>query len=230
MARFCPNCGAQVDDNAPFCPNCGAKQAAPQQVAPQQPIPQQPVVKKEFMIPGVEEKPVDALKNGNTTLYSFAAIFFSVLAFIMSLIPIFKIKIGDDKNRSTIFGSIGDFSDQFNKGGGLMFFRIFFMILFIASLIYLVIKIIMKKFNGTDLKIALAGQGVYLFINIVAFNFLTGAAAVSGALAVAWGGGKIKIGPNFGGVLYFIFSILAILCLCVPLVVPAIQKLIKKKH
>ena len=43
--RFCPNCGAQLDDSVKFCTSCGEKlapmQAAPQQSAPQQAAPQQ---------------------------------------------------------------------------------------------------------------------------------------------------------------------------------------------
>lgn len=29
MAKFCTNCGTQIDDNTKFCPNCGAAIAAP---------------------------------------------------------------------------------------------------------------------------------------------------------------------------------------------------------
>ncbi len=41
MAKFCHNCGSQLDDGMLFCGSCGAKQ---QEAAPQaQPVPQQPV-------------------------------------------------------------------------------------------------------------------------------------------------------------------------------------------
>ncbi len=41
MPKFCPNCGAQVADNAKFCLTCGKPLAAQQPVQPQQPQYQQ---------------------------------------------------------------------------------------------------------------------------------------------------------------------------------------------
>ena len=41
MAKFCKNCGAQLDDNAPFCPGCGTATSIPPGPAPQQPTPPQ---------------------------------------------------------------------------------------------------------------------------------------------------------------------------------------------
>lgn len=43
--KYCPNCGAQLPDNANFCSNCGARFGAPQQPYQQQyqqPYQQQP--------------------------------------------------------------------------------------------------------------------------------------------------------------------------------------------
>ena len=34
--RYCPNCGAQLPDNANFCSNCGTRFGAPQQPYQQQ--------------------------------------------------------------------------------------------------------------------------------------------------------------------------------------------------
>lgn len=39
MAKFCSNCGAQLDDAAQFCPGCGTKTAEPQQAQQQTPPP-----------------------------------------------------------------------------------------------------------------------------------------------------------------------------------------------
>ena len=39
--KYCPNCGAQLPDNANFCSNCGTRFGAPQQPYGQQPY-QQP--------------------------------------------------------------------------------------------------------------------------------------------------------------------------------------------
>lgn len=40
--KYCPNCGAQLSDDAMFCPACGARFGAPQQPYQQQPYQQQP--------------------------------------------------------------------------------------------------------------------------------------------------------------------------------------------
>lgn len=42
MSKFCPNCGAALDDIAVFCGSCGAKLDAP--ATPQQPVYEQPPV------------------------------------------------------------------------------------------------------------------------------------------------------------------------------------------
>ena len=38
MAKYCSNCGTQMDDNANVCPNCGAAQNAGQVNVGQQPV------------------------------------------------------------------------------------------------------------------------------------------------------------------------------------------------
>ena len=40
--KYCPNCGAQLPDNAQFCANCGTRLGAAQQPQYQQPQYQQP--------------------------------------------------------------------------------------------------------------------------------------------------------------------------------------------
>ena len=39
MAKYCGNCGAQMDDSADVCPSCGAAQNAGQANGGQQPVP-----------------------------------------------------------------------------------------------------------------------------------------------------------------------------------------------
>ena len=35
MAKFCPNCGTQLEDNTPFCGNCGTQMNTQTPVEPQ---------------------------------------------------------------------------------------------------------------------------------------------------------------------------------------------------
>ena len=40
MAKYCINCGTQMDDNQQFCPSCGAQQNIASVATPTQPKPQ----------------------------------------------------------------------------------------------------------------------------------------------------------------------------------------------
>lgn len=54
MSKFCPNCGAALDDIAVFCGSCGTKLDAP--AAPQQPVCGQPVYEQPISQPPKKTK------------------------------------------------------------------------------------------------------------------------------------------------------------------------------
>lgn len=66
MRKFCPNCGAALDDVAVFCGNCGTKldaPAAPQQPVQEQPIPQQPVFQQPVFEQPIPQQPKKSKKG-----------------------------------------------------------------------------------------------------------------------------------------------------------------------
>ena len=76
MAKFCGNCGTQLQDNAAFCPGCGTAitPQAPKEEPikpPATPIPQQPIEKTQVFTPpqpapvGASVKPQKAKKPAN---------------------------------------------------------------------------------------------------------------------------------------------------------------------
>lgn len=52
--KYCPNCGAQLPDNASFCSNCGSQLGAPMQY--QQPQYQQPYQQPQYHQPAPQKK------------------------------------------------------------------------------------------------------------------------------------------------------------------------------
>ena len=87
MAKFCANCGAQMDDNAPFCPNCGAKQEVSQTA------PQQPQVKElNIKLPGIGGNPIEEAKKGNKTLFAYGVLILGFLTFLINWFEIFKMQ------------------------------------------------------------------------------------------------------------------------------------------
>ena len=74
MAKFCANCGAQMDENAPFCPSCGAKQEISQQAAP----------KKQFNASAVSGKLISDAKAGNKNLCAIGTIILAMITLILN--------------------------------------------------------------------------------------------------------------------------------------------------
>ncbi|MBQ6245018.1 MAG: zinc ribbon domain-containing protein [Bacteroidales bacterium] len=52
--KFCPNCGAQIPDNANFCPSCGTRFGAAPQSPYQQPY-QQPQYQQPYQQPAPQK-------------------------------------------------------------------------------------------------------------------------------------------------------------------------------
>ena len=52
--KFCPNCGAQIHDNANFCPSCGTRFGAAPQSPYQQPY-QQPQYQQPYQQPAPQK-------------------------------------------------------------------------------------------------------------------------------------------------------------------------------
>ena len=52
--KFCPNCGAQIPDNANFCPSCGTRFGAAPQSPYQQPY-QQPQYQQSYQQPAPQK-------------------------------------------------------------------------------------------------------------------------------------------------------------------------------
>ncbi|MBR3992178.1 MAG: zinc ribbon domain-containing protein [Clostridia bacterium] len=204
MARFCPNCGAQVDDNAPFCPNCGAKQAAaqaaPQQVAPQQAAPQQVAPPKQ---------PVDLsfLKKAITNpLFILGAIICGIVAFFIKLTPI----VGTDG-----FGAnyTAFFVARMTDKTALYVFMMIFLIIMVCTTGWLAFKHFLKR-NVTVIDMCFAFFGFFLMflITVIAFPVLGGVMDPT------------KSYPNVGGWILLISEIAGLFFTAFP----AIKGIVKK--
>lgn len=157
MARFCPNCGAQVDDNAPFCPNCGAKQAAAQ-AAPQQAAP--------------PKQPVDLsfLKKAITNpLFILGAIICGIVAFFIKLTPTLGVEGGT--NFTLFYMARNDFIGK----TALYVFMMIFLIIMVGTTGWLAFKHFLKR-NVTivDMCIAFFGFFVMFLITVIAFPVIGG--------------------------------------------------------
>lgn len=208
MARFCPNCGAQVDDNAPFCPNCGAKQAAaqaapqqaaPQQVAPQQ-IPQQAAPTKQ---------PVDLsfLKKAITNpLFILGAIICGIVAFFIKLTPTLGTNWGGVN--FTLF-----YASRSADKTALYVFMMIFLIIMVGTTGWLAFKHFLKR-NVTivDMCIAFFGFFLMFLITVIAFP------VIGGELDPA------KSYPNVGGWILLISEIAGMFFTAFP----AIKGIVKK--
>lgn len=96
IMAFCPQCGAQVDPNAPFCANCGNRlSAAP--VQPAQPVYQVPAAPSKFglslkaFFPKCFVSPIEAAENASDIFPFIGLIFagsYAVIAFLLFLIHI----------------------------------------------------------------------------------------------------------------------------------------------
>ena len=217
MAKFCANCGAQMDDNAPFCPNCGAKQEVPQQAAPQQAKARNLNVK----LPGIEGNPVEAAKKGNKTLFAYGVLIFGFLTFLFNWFPIFKLKVSMGG-----FGSSADSTNLFKAAseidkGGIVAIRVIGIILLLGALGWLGFRLFTGKLTDMELYIACGALVLFFIFNIISFASLGGAYKKMlgvGDMSMYGISAKVKAGPNFGGVLYFIFNILGIGCAVCPTV------------
>ena len=223
MARFCANCGAQMDDNAPFCPNCGAKQEIPQQAAPQQAKAKNLNVK----LPGIEGDPITAAKKGNKTIFAYGVLIFGFLTFLFNLFPIikFKAKVSlfgmtqSDKHTSALFGAAKDL-----EKGGIIAIRVIGIIILLGALGWLGFRLFTGKLTDMELYLACGALVLFFIINIISYAVLSG--AYKGHMKALMGGDfgdyssavKLSAGPNFGGVLMFIFNILGIGCAACPTV------------
>ena len=208
MARFCPNCGAQVNDNAPFCPNCGAKQAAPQQAAPQQ-IPQQAAPQQIPQQPVVPKQPVDLsfLKKAITNpLFILGAIICGIVAFFIKLTPI----VGTDgfgANYTAFF--VARKADK----TALYVFMMIFLIIMVCTTAWLAFKHFLKR-NVTVIDMCIAFFGFFLMflITVIAFP------VIGGELD------PVKSYPNVGGWILLISEIAGLFFTAFP----AIKSIIKK--
>lgn len=76
--KYCPNCGAQLPDNASFCSNCGSQLGAPmqyQQPQYQQPQYQQPAPQKKTYMDRVREaREAQKQKQGKIKWWMWALI------------------------------------------------------------------------------------------------------------------------------------------------------------
>ena len=212
MAKFCANCGAQMDDNAPFCPACGAKQEVAQQAAPQ-------AKKLNVKLPGIEGDPVAAAKKGNKTLFAYGVLIFGFLTFLFNLFSIFKLKVSMGS-----FGSSADSTNLFKAAseadkGGIIAIRVIGIIILLGALGWLGFRLFTGKLTDMEMYIACGALVLFFIINIISFASLGGAYKKMlgvGDLSLYGITAKVKAGPNFGGVLYFIFNILGIGCAACP--------------
>ena len=89
--KFCPNCGAQIPDNANFCPSCGTRFGAAPQSPYQQPY-QQPQYQQPYQQPAPQkmtymDKVRAARKNQKIKWWHWALIAVGT-GILMTLFPI----------------------------------------------------------------------------------------------------------------------------------------------
>ena len=241
MAKFCKKCGAQLADEAAFCPKCGAVQGpvAPQQEqVPQQPQyrqPQQPQYQQpQYQQPQVQPQPqpqpkpkkagppVIAVSDigfkkddfkfnpvkdtiaGDLSRYSVLALLLSLFMFFLSIIDVFRNRFGVGT------ASMRNVEQEMNLTA-LAVFRTIFMILFIASVVWLMFKMFLKKANYFDLLILAGTSCLWFLINMI------------GMIVVA-SKGRGVIGLSFAGVLFYIIAITAIAACVLPFIFRIIRR------
>ena len=133
MAKFCSNCGAQMEDNLMFCGNCGAKaDAAPVAAAPVAPVAAPATTAPaagsiDFM--GILKGTADAKTNW------IAALIMQVLSTILFLVPLFAYGKGKSKETITIFKT-------FQESNGLGSWVIVMFVVVILAMLYMAIPVI----------------------------------------------------------------------------------------
>ena len=225
MAKFCKKCGSQLTDEAVFCPNCGTAQGP---VAPQQgQVPPQPQVQPQYHQPQVQPQPqpkktgvplisasdvgfkkedfrfnpIKETVSGDLSRYSVFALFITLSAFFFSLLNVFA-------NR---FLSVSMYDAEVNLGlGALTAFRVIFMVIFIASIVWVMFRMFLRKTNYFDMLVLACGSSLWFLINMI------------GMIVI---GVKGSIGLSFAGVLFYFFIITAIGAG----ILPTILRIIKKK-
>ena len=173
MAKFCSNCGAQMDDNLMFCGNCGAKVDA----APAAPVASNvptaatpaPVGNIDFM--GILKGTADAKTNW------IAALVMQVLSAVLFLVPLFGMGKGNDE-LYTIFGLFGDMKDIFARIGYDVGFGIWCTMLFVAvciSIVYMAIPVIKNtRLVPAAALVMTITQAVFFLANFIFLVTLTG--------------------------------------------------------
>ena len=213
MARFCSNCGAQVNDDAPFCPNCGAKQAVPQQAAPQvapQAAPQQVPYQQIPQQPAPQKQPVDLsfLKKAITNpLFILGAIICGIVAFFIKLTPTLGMEGGS--HATLFFLARNDFIDK----TALYVFMMIFLIIMVCTTGWLAFKHFIKRsVTIVDMCIAFLGFFLMFLITVIAFPVLGGALDPT------------KSYPNVGGWILIISEVAGMFFTAFP----AIKGIVKK--
>ena len=116
MAKFCSNCGAQLDEAAKFCPGCGTQTVAAgaqtvaagaQQIQAQQPYAPQPVQPAPLYSPPSAPAPA-APKKKNKTLFIIAGAAVAVVALVVALIVALSGKSGGNGGGVNASSGSGD--------------------------------------------------------------------------------------------------------------------------
>ncbi len=192
MAKFCANCGSQMDENAPFCPNCGAKQAAPQQAAPQQAAaPQkQPInVDLSFMKKKIENP-----------LFIIGALVSAIVAFFIKLTPVLGIEGGS--NATLFYMARSNFIDK----TALYVFMMIFLIVMVGTAGWLAFKHFFRRdVTALDMIISFAGFFLMFLITIIAFPVIGG--ELGGLSSGPNVGGWILIFSEIAGLFFTVFSV-----------------------
>lgn len=143
MSRYCPRCGAAIEENAAFCQNCGAKTPqnqppAPNQntyqqnhstIPPQQPggfQSQQPNQVQFIMVQQIASK----IKN--------AAIFWLVWGILCAISGIITVCVGASSN-SSLSGQLYKYYYDSSPGTGAIVYGSFLLIAAIVNIVYAII-------------------------------------------------------------------------------------------
>ena len=168
MAKFCSNCGAQMDDNLMFCGNCGAKVDA----APAAPVASNvptaatpaPVGNIDFM--GILKGTADAKTNW------IAALVMQVLSAVLFLVPLFGTGKGNDE-LYTIFGFFGEMKDVSDVPIGIWCIMLFVAVC--ISIVYMAIPVIKNtRFVPAAALVMTITQAIFFLANFIFLVTITG--------------------------------------------------------
>ena len=203
MSKFCSKCGTELADDLMFCGNCGAKvgEAAPTAYA-QAPASTMGKIDPMAIVKGTAEPKMNWI----------VALAAQVLAIILFFLPILsfnapsyiKEAAGDEfPGPKGLFGMSSYLSGEAGLGTSVVF-PIIGLIIVLAAVAFMALPLIQKtELNPIGALAVVVAQLIFFIGNIITVACYSSKVADST-------GDFMKVGFNFGGWIYIIFSVVAL--------------------